>query len=175
MSYRPELPIPASHSSWLAWLFLLLLLGGVLVVYEIAETAGASASRPGVITRLLARATPERPQLGFVAPAAVQRGAAAATAAPLPAAAEPTAVEPTPQPTVAPTPTRPPDRFRVANTDGLGLVFHSAPQREARLQRSLAEGASVTVLERVGTGWARVRADDGQEGWVGANYLVPAE
>ena len=163
-------PIQSNHGPALAWLFLLLLLGGVLAAYEITETAGAAVSSPGLITRLLARSTPERPQPGSAAPGAAQRGATEVAAPALP-----TAAEPTPQPTAAPTPTRAPDRFRVANTDGAGLAFYSAPQREARLQRGLAEGAPVTALERVGTGWARVRADDGQEGWVGANYLVPAE
>jgi hypothetical protein len=150
----------------LAWLFLLLLVGGVLSARAITQTARVDASSHASIASLFAGAhQSERPRLGYVR---------AAEAAPAPTAPAP-AEAPTVASTAAPAPTPAPDRFRVAGTDGVGLAFYAAPRRDARLQRGLVEGAAVTVLERVGDAWARVRADDGQEGWVGATYLKPAE
>ena len=159
---RVRCMIESSGAAGLRWLFLLILFGGVLAIHEITETDG-KVSSPGAIARLLSPDPPERPQWGYVHPPEPPP-------APAPAAKP---AEPAPEPTAAP-PTPVPDRFQVAKTDGLGLAFYAAPRREARLRRGLAEGAQVTVLERVGTDWARVRADDGQEGWVGAAYLLPA-
>jgi uncharacterized protein YgiM (DUF1202 family) len=65
-------------------------------------------------------------------------------------------------------------RFRVANTDGVGVVLHTAPRQDARVPRGLLEGARVTVLERSDDEWAHVRADNGQEGWVPLKYLTPS-
>lgn len=66
-------------------------------------------------------------------------------------------------------------RARVANTDGLGVVFYAAPRDNARQPAGLLEGRVVTVLERSGDEWARVQSDAKQSGWVRAQYLVPAE
>jgi len=35
------------------------------------------------------------------------------------------------------------------------------------------DGDWVTVLERRGADWARVRGDNGEDGWVPARYLGP--
>ena len=67
-------------------------------------------------------------------------------------------------------------RARVANTDGVGVVLRSEPRLDARTPRGLPDGAQVTVLERSGADWARVRAESsGLEGWVPSQYLAPAD
>jgi Bacterial SH3 domain len=65
-------------------------------------------------------------------------------------------------------------RMRIAGTDGLGVALRNPAHLDAREPRGLLEGALVTVLERQGTDWVRVRDDGGQEGWVPAQYLLPA-
>jgi len=64
-------------------------------------------------------------------------------------------------------------RARVANTDGLGVVLHSAPSAGARQPAGLLEGTAITVVERAGEDWVRVESDSRQAGWVPASYLVP--
>jgi hypothetical protein len=66
-------------------------------------------------------------------------------------------------------------RARVANTDGMGVVFYSAPRVNARMPAGLLEGTSVTVLETAEGEWARVQSDSKKAGWVRSAYLVPAE
>ena len=66
------------------------------------------------------------------------------------------------------------ERMRIAHTDGLGVALRNAPRPDAREPRGLLEGALVTVLERQEPDWVRVRGDGGQEGWVPAQYLLPA-
>ena len=155
----------ANATSGLAWLIILLMVGGLMVAYFVTQAAASSADRIGPMFGGMA---PAHLQQGYVRPAATE------------ATAEPAAILPieVPVPTAVPTaiaaPTLTPDRFRVANTGGSGVALHSAPRRDARLPRGIMEGAPVTVLERDGSGWARVRADDGQEGWVGATYLAAA-
>jgi uncharacterized protein YgiM (DUF1202 family) len=34
------------------------------------------------------------------------------------------------------------------------------------------DGTQVTILERLGSAWAHVRGDNGQEGWVPSRYLT---
>jgi hypothetical protein len=94
------------------------------------------------------------------------------------AVVEAAAVAPPPVSTLAvPTPVLPAaaaERMRIAHTDGLGVVLRSAARLDAREPRGLLEGALVTVLERQEPGWVHVRGDDGQEGWVPEQYLLPA-
>lgn len=66
-------------------------------------------------------------------------------------------------------------RMRIGHTDGLGVALRSAPRLDAREPRGILEGALVTVLERQGPDWVRVRGDGGQEGWVPAQYVLPAQ
>jgi SH3-like domain-containing protein len=65
------------------------------------------------------------------------------------------------------------ERLRVANTGGSGVALRASPRDEDRLPRGLVDGTQVGVLERSGTDWVRVRADNGAEGWVPARYLAP--
>jgi hypothetical protein len=64
-------------------------------------------------------------------------------------------------------------RARVANTDGLGVVFYSAPRANARMPAGLLEGTAVTVLELADSEWARVQSDSKKTGWVRVTYLAP--
>ena len=56
-------------------------------------------------------------------------------------------------------------------TDILRLGFHHAEDTSDRPFKTLLSGAELEVLERT-TNFARVRAADGQEGWVKSAYLV---
>jgi hypothetical protein len=92
-------------------------------------------------------------------------GSPAATAAPSAQAAAGTAsVTPTSQNTQI---------AHVANTEGQGVVLRASPRDDDRTPRGFLEGDRVTVLERSGPDWARVRGDNGQEGWVPTRYLGP--
>ncbi len=82
--------------------------------------------------------------------------------------AQPTAV-PTAAPTVQPTPQA--GLAHVAHTDGVGVVLRNSPKDVDKMPRGLMDGAEVTVLERQGTDWARVRGPGGQEGWIPTRYL----
>ena len=149
----------------------MLLVGGGLAVHAVLEAAHADVSSPGPVSQLVTSARPsERPLLGYVRPAEAAPTAATPAVAPTVGAA----AAPTIAPTVVPSPSPAGDRVRVANTDGQGVALYSAPRREARLQHGFVEGTPLTVLERAGPSWARVRSDDGQEGWVGATYLTAA-
>ena len=68
----------------------------------------------------------------------------------------------------------PPERAVVANTDGEGVALRASARPDDRLPAGLMDGTVVVVLERSGADMARVRADNGQEGWVPARYLAPA-
>jgi hypothetical protein len=131
--------------------------------------------------RVLGYGEPRRVVSGYVpgesgeaetAAASASLNAAPAELAPAPLVAPTVAPSAAPQPTPAAPQAQ---SVRVVNTDGLGIVLYSAPRREARMPRGFLEGAKLTVLERSGDQWARVRGADGQEGWVSAQYLAPAE
>jgi SH3-like domain-containing protein len=66
------------------------------------------------------------------------------------------------------------ERMRVANTDGVGVVLRTSPRDEDKTTRGLMDGASVSVLERTGSDWVHVHADNGQDGWIPTRYVVPA-
>jgi hypothetical protein len=103
--------------------------------------------------------------------------------------AAPMTEEPTESPAVTPptpvaetTPLTPESRglavgaqARVANTDGLGVVFYAAPRDGARLPAGLLEGTVITVLELSGEDWARVQSDGRKTGWVRVAYLTPTD
>jgi SH3-like domain-containing protein len=64
------------------------------------------------------------------------------------------------------------ERAVIANTDGEGVALRRSARPDDRTPAGLREGTQVSVLER-GPDMARVRADNGQEGWVPAQYLAP--
>lgn len=91
---------------------------------------------------------------------------------------EPADPDATPEAEATPTPTPETgevERMRVANTDGVGVAFRASPRMDDRVPHGLLEGVEATVLEREGDDWARVRADDGREGWVPTRYLEPVD
>jgi uncharacterized protein YgiM (DUF1202 family) len=85
---------------------------------------------------------------------------------------------PAPVPTLAPgTPTtgstpQPGEQRRVANTDGLGVALRATPGGDRQPGKGYDEGTTLTVLEVRGE-WARIRGDDGREGWVLGLTLAP--
>jgi hypothetical protein len=134
------------------------------------ETSGS------LIPRLTARqVVPARPADGA---APVPKSATAAIADEAAVAQPEPAAEATPPDQAAPTTQTAGEltagtRARVANTDGLGVVFYAAPQPGARRPAGLLEGTTVTIVEVAGNEWARVQSDARQTGWVRAEFLVP--
>jgi SH3-like domain-containing protein len=66
------------------------------------------------------------------------------------------------------------ERLKVANTDGAGVVLRNSPRDADRSRNGLLDGALVYVVERSGTDWVHVRADNGLEGWLPTRYVAPA-
>lgn len=111
------------------------------------------------------------------APPATALVAAAATEGPTesPAVAPPAPVAEAATPAPEPLALDVGAQARVANTDGLGVVFSSAPRDGSRLPAGLVEGTNVTIVERAGEDWARVQSDGNKAGWVRTAYLAPAD
>jgi SH3 domain protein len=60
-------------------------------------------------------------------------------------------------------------------TDELAIALRDGPSGDSPTRGVLTSGARVELLEsRVGTGYARVRTDDGREAWIQEKYLKPA-
>ncbi len=86
---------------------------------------------------------------------------------------------PTPSPTVPPaTPSPAPDTPQtmiVGNTDGQGVYLRRTPRMEDRV-RAWRDGTKMEILGRLteseGHKWWKVRAPDGAEGYVPAEYLT---
>jgi hypothetical protein len=77
-----------------------------------------------------------------------------------------------PRPAATATPATPVgERRRIANTDGIGVALRASPGGDRLPGKGYDEGVTVTMLEQQGT-WARIRGDDGREGWVLAVTLV---
>lgn len=62
--------------------------------------------------------------------------------------------------------------FRVANTGGDRLNLREQPSASAPILQTLAAD---TTLEAEGRAWRRVRAPDGQLGWVADDFVAPAQ
>jgi len=69
------------------------------------------------------------------------------------------------------TPAQPSNHGVIANTDGSGVVLRNSPNDADRSKVGLQEGTPVTVSEAAGSDWLRVRADNGQTGWVPSRYV----
>ncbi|MDX1414103.1 MAG: hypothetical protein R3293_07920 [Candidatus Promineifilaceae bacterium] len=98
------------------------------------------------------------------------------------------ALPPTPIPTFTPIPT--PDTavapeeitsgfyVVVANTDDLGVTVRGGPSTRNVALTVAAEGTYMLVLdgpqEGDGFSWWQVQLEDGVEGWVVSNYLIPS-
>lgn len=95
---------------------------------------------------------------------------------------------PTPLPTFTPPPT--PDRSvapdevtigyyaQVSNTANIGVSLRGGPSTDNIRIELVAEGANLLVIggpeEGSGFEWWQVRMDDGTEGWIAADFLVPS-
>jgi len=77
------------------------------------------------------------------------------------------------RPEIAPQDAPASDTATVTGTDGTGVVLRASPRDDDWTPRGFMDGSQVTVLERLDADWARVRGDNGQEGWVPARYLTP--
>jgi Bacterial SH3 domain len=118
---------------------------------------------------------PTRSIVGATAPqsAAQEEEASAEEESPA-AAAEPiAAVEPTSPPQATATAVVENVQAHVAHTDGTGVVLRASARDNDWTPRGFMDGDAVTVLERQGTDWARIRGPNGQEGWVPTRYLGP--
>ena len=95
---------------------------------------------------------------------------------------------PTPIPTLTVTPTpdtaNAPDELtvgffaEVANTDGIGVSVRGGPSVDNPRLLLASEGTLVEVIGGPAEGsnftWWQVRLDDGTEGWIVADFLIPA-
>lgn len=191
MIQRRGFSIRQDDSSVLSWVVLLViasaLLSGWLVASRLEPSDGQQRGGLTVLRSWLGAPGP-RPRLGFQpAPApelatvdtasAMVAGQREGTPLSVPASSVASAEQPSTAPAQAVP--RPDGALRsgqsavVANTEGVGVVLRSEPRDNARVPRGLLEGTRVTVLERAGDTWVRVRAENGQEGWVPATYLRP--
>ena len=131
------------------------LFGGLLAAVLVAARLAFSGGETRVNTNLLG-------SVGTSQPVHVQAGAQAQPADAATSAAD----------SVSPTSDKR-DVAHVANTGGQGVVLRASPREDDRTPRGFMDGDGVTVLEHSGSDWARVRGDNGQEGWVPARYLGP--
>jgi uncharacterized protein YkwD len=115
-------------------------------------------------------------------PAATATTQPTATPTDAPPTAAPTMAEsPTPAPTAAPTATPTPVTYEVYVNSDNGLNLRSEPSATATLLRTLAPGARLTAIgaanppDTGGIAWQNVRTDDGQSGWVAAQFLIESK
>ena len=132
------------------------LVGGLLAAIFVAVRLTSSGGETHVTPDILGASATSQP-------VRVQTGA---QASPLSAPSPVAAASPSPRSDT-------PVRARIANTDGQGVALRASPRDDDRTPRGFLEGDAVTVLERSGSDWARVRGDNGQEGWVPTRYLGP--
>lgn len=156
-------------------LFLFVLLTAFVAACQSAPPTSAPTAAP---TRIVAAATATaRPAATSTAlPTAAPTNTLPPTAAPTIAdtpASQPTAA-PTATPTAAPTPAT---REVYVNSDD-GLNLRSDPSSTATLLRTLANGTRLTAIgaanppDAGGVAWQNVRTDEGQSGWVAAQFLI---
>lgn len=109
-----------------------------------------------------------------------------------PATAEPSPTSPQPSPTAIPTftPRPTPDvsvapeeitvgfYAEVANTDGIGVSLRGGASTDSSRLLTVPEGTILLVIdgprEANGFQWWQVRLDDGSEGWVAGDFIIPA-
>jgi len=158
-----------------AWLFVLLAMAGLVVIRLATRSTDADIAGGHSLARTLGYGVSQRIPLGYDpnAPSPPASGVTPVPPPPLQPPEVPAAAASEPPPAGAAAPNEA-QRFRVVNTDGLGVVLHTAPRQDARVPRGLLEGTRVTVLERSDDEWAHVRADNGLEGWVPLKYLTPS-
>lgn len=101
----------------------------------------------------------------------------------------PSLEEPTTIPTLTPEPTQDnasaPESVQVgfyasvSNTDGVGVTIRGGPSTDNVRLLVAQEGALVFIVDGPAEGsgftWWQVRLDDGTDGWMAADFLVPAD
>jgi len=96
------------------------------------------------------------------------------TITPTPTPAPPTATSTRVPATATPVPDKP-QVMAVGNTDGLGVYLRRTPRNEDKV-RSYMDGARMEITgppeEAEGRRWFKVRASDGTEGYIPAEFLV---
>jgi hypothetical protein len=135
------------------------LVAGLLVGVVLAMRFGFSSPGPAATPRVLgvgAAGQPTHVQVGYQ-PTTAPSGSSAAPAVSTRSTATATSEAE--------------ERMRVVNTDGQGVVLRDSPREDDRTPRGFMDGTWVTILEQHGPDWARVRGDNGQEGWVPSRYL----
>ena len=155
-----------SDDSHMGLIMLLALLGGLIFgAYVFRQTSSLASTPPVEVMGLTTQSRhPTRALSGAAAPLQ-SRTAAEASATP---AAQLTAA---PQPTAVPASAW--HEAEVTHTDGTGVVLRASPNEKDWTPRGFMDGTIVTVLERQGSDWARVRGPNDLEGWVPARYLEP--
>ncbi|MBX0326625.1 SH3 domain-containing protein [Oscillochloris sp. ZM17-4] len=87
------------------------------------------------------------------------------------------ALTPIIQPTLAPTTPPAPKFFTVTGTGGQGLFLRPAPSTDGAPITTLPDGTRVEQVGEDAPGgdymWRKVKAADGQEGWVAVDFLTP--
>ncbi len=145
-------------------LVMLVVLIGAMIFGAFVFFQLSGGLRPPGIDVLGARSeAAQRPGSGYQPPAPQAQAQAQAQPA--------VEAKPEAQPTVQPTATVQTGVAHVAHTDGVGVVLRSSPKDSDRMPRGFMDGTEVTVLERQGTDWVRVRGPNNQEGWIPAKYL----
>lgn len=110
---------------------------------------------------------------------------APATAEPSPTSPQPTPTaiptftpKPTPDVSVAPTEITVGFYAEVANTDNIGVSLRGGPSTDNSRLFTVPEGTILLVIDGPRNAndfvWWQVRLDDGSEGWVAGDFLIPA-
>ena len=136
------------------------MVGGLVVVAVLIGRWGFSTPQGGISLGALTNDAVPKVQSGYV-PSATEaaRVGASATATPVPQ------LRPTPEPASN-------ARHQIARTDGQGVVLRATPRDDDRTPRGFMDGDWVTVMDRSGSNWALVQGDNGQKGWIPAQYLA---
>ena len=143
------------------------LIGGLLAAVFVAARLAFSGSEPQIDGAVLGLTATDQP-------VHVQVGAQPSPASSVQAGAQPSPVNAASPVAASPVPASASGgAAHIANTDGQGVVLRASPREDDRTPRGFFDGDSVTVLERSGAEWVRVRGDNGQEGWVPSKYLGP--
>ncbi len=155
-------------------LLLLLMFAAFLAACQSAPPTNAPTTMP---TAVVAAATnTARP-----AATATSLPTATPTNMPLPTASPTIAETPTPAPTATPTATATPVTREVYVNSDNGLNLRADPSSSGTVLRTLARGTRLAAIGAAnppdvsGITWQNVRTDDGQSGWVAAQFLIDAQ
>ena len=152
-------------------LFAFLLLVAFLAACQSAPPTSAPTAVP---TRVAAVATNTIPPSATV----TSQPTATPTDTPLPTSTPTTVATSAPAPTATPTNTPTPAAREVYVNSNNGLNLRADPSSTAAVLRTLDPGTPLTAIDAAnppdasGIAWQNVRTDDGQSGWVAAQYLV---